>query len=219
MKRARRPAIRAIFFDFDGVLVDSEPLHYACWRKVLASRGIRLSWGEYRRRMIGVSNRQMVRELCGETGRTYSDQLFEEWYAEKKRLYFARVARCRVPRALVACLRRLRLDYALGVVSSSARREVEPTLVRQGIRGWLTTVICSEDVKKLKPAPDAYRRALAMVNARSRRRIRAAECLVVEDSGPGVEAARRARMRVVRVAGPRKVARAVRGELHAMGLR
>ena len=211
-------AIRAIFFDFDGVLVDSEPLHYACWRKVLESRGIRLTWKEYERRMIGVSNRQMVRELCGETRRRYSDRLFEEWYAEKKRLYFARVARCRVPRELVACLRRLASNYELGVVSSSARREVEPTLRGQGIHGWLAAVIYSEDVKKLKPAPDAYRRALAAVNERSGGRIRASEWLVLEDSGPGEMAAFRAGMHVLRVSGPREVANAVRARLRRVGL-
>ena len=198
--------IRAIFFDFDGVLVDTERLHRRCWAEVLRPWGIDLSWDLYSAEMIGVSHYEMVKRLCRRAGRRYSQRFFASRYAEKKLRYEQRALRqCRTPRALVCYMIRNSKKYKLGVVSSSSRSEVEPILKGQGIRECLTALVCDEDVTELKPAPEPYLRALEVVNGDGERRIGPAECLVVEDSGPGETAARRAGMQVVRVSGPGEV--------------
>lgn len=192
--------IRAILFDFDGVLVDTEPLHFETWAQVLAPRGIVLTWETYRAEMIGISNREMVARLCRQAGRTYSTSFFTETYGEKKALYCAQVAgRCPIAPETLALIDKLRGIYKLGVVTSSSRSEVEPVLVEQGIRGWLSVLVCEEDVENYKPAPDPYLRACGRLG------LPGDACLVVEDSGPGEEAARRAGMEVVRVEGPSQV--------------
>ena len=199
--------IRAIFFDFDGVLVDSEPLHFECWAEVLAEYGIRLDGDQYDAKFIGVSNQEMIEILCREFGREYDKAFFTECYDKKKKVYQARaLSSCRTPEDLVRFIRIQSKTYRLGVVSSSSRCEVEPHLEGQGIRDAIVALVCQEDVEKLKPAPDPYLRALELVNAeRHDRVVQPQECLVVEDSGPGAEAGRLAGMQVVRVAGPGEV--------------
>ncbi len=208
--RARSEPVRAIFFDFDGVLIDTEPLHFECWAEVLRPRGVSLPWKVYTAEMAGFSNRRMVADLCRRAGKRYSRRFFDDCYAQKRALYQERaLQRCRIPSDLVAFIRAASKAYKLGVVSSSSRSEVEPFLKAQGIPQHLAALVCEEDVENFKPAPDPYRRALAMVNRGSRKRIRPLECLVVEDSEPGAEAGRRAGMRVVRVLGPVEVVGAV----------
>ncbi len=198
--------IRAIFFDFDGVLVDSEPLHFECWARVLARHGISLDAEGYTEKFIGVSNRDMIQILCRENGRVYGDALFDAWYAEKRAIFEARaLAAFRIPDDVRRFILESDGRYSLGVVSSSARPEVEPHLVGQGIRHAVTALVCAGDVARLKPAPDPYLRALEIVNAAAAGPIEAAECLVVEDSGPGEEAGRAAGMPVLRVSGPSHV--------------
>src|SRR6202022_2128114 len=60
------PRFDSILFDFDGVLIDSEPLHYATWSEVLAPCGIILEWEDYRARYLGIDDRDMIRRLGAE---------------------------------------------------------------------------------------------------------------------------------------------------------
>jgi beta-phosphoglucomutase len=205
--------IRAVFFDFDGVLVDSEPLHCECWAEVLAGYGIPMDAEGYTRQFIGVSNRDMIEILCRQHGRAFDAAFFDECYGKKKIIYEQRVVvRCRTPADLLDFIRTRSKALRFGVVSSSARSEVEPHRVGQGIREAITALVCQEDVEKLKPAPDPYLRALELVNAAldGNGPIGAGECLVVEDSGPGAEAGFQAGMRVLRVSGPGEVLKLLR---------
>jgi HAD superfamily hydrolase (TIGR01509 family) len=211
--------IRAIFFDFDGVLVDSEPVHYECWAEVLRGQGIPLEWEFYNENFIGSSDREMLEVLCRRFGKNYGLGFFRECYARKKSLYQERAAgRVAVPPELVAFILTLRETHPLGVVSSSSRCEVEPHLEGQGIRRAITALVCHEDVERCKPDPEPYRRALEFVNAHGNglpdgSAVRAGECLVLEDSVPGAEAGHRAGMRVLRVSSPRSVPSLLRAAL------
>ncbi len=206
--------IRAIFFDFDGVLVDSEPLHLACWAEVLAGYGMPLSAEFYYANFVGVSNQEMIQRLCRQFGKGYDAEFFGRCYTAKKILYQDRArGHCRMPQELVTFIQTGPENYRFGVVSSSSRCEVEPHLVGHGVREAITALVCQEDVAELKPAPDPYLRALELVNAGADERIGAGECLVIEDSGPGAEAGRRAGMQVLRVPGPGEVLGLLRAEL------
>ena len=199
-------AIRAIFFDFDGVLVDSELLHWETWSEVLKPKGIVVTWRDYSRRFIGVSNRAMIQMLCRDAGQVFDLHLFDAWYAEKRTLYQAR--HLRIPDDLVRFILEGLIGYRLGVVSSSQRSEVEPYLERSGVRARLDVIVCAEDASEWKPSPEPYRRAAELAG------IAPGACLVVEDSEAGAESARQAGMTVVRVTGPGEVVAQVRGVLH-----
>ncbi len=206
--------IQAIFFDFDGVLVDSEPLHFACWADALAQHGIAITAEFYSQRFTGVSDHSMIDVLCREFGAQGDRTLFAACFHRKKQLYRQRAAAfCRIPPELVTFLAALSAAYRLGVVSSSDRRDVEPHLAAHGVRRALRALVCREDVRKLKPAPEPYLRALELVNEGAASPVKPHECLVVEDSAPGEEAGRRAGMRVLRVQGPPHVPDALRHAL------
>ena len=199
--------IRAVFLDFDGVLVDSEPLHYECWAQVLRPLGIVFSQEDYNARYVGVSNRAMVQDLCRRFGRPGGQDFYEAQNSKKKVLYAARaVTQLRIPADLTSLLLTPRNGLHFGVVTSSNKSEVEPCLIAAGIRERLAVLVCDRDVQRLKPEPDPYLKALELLNAQRGGTVSASSCLVVEDSGPGVESATRAGMQVLQVRHPNEVA-------------
>jgi HAD superfamily hydrolase (TIGR01509 family) len=196
----------AILFDFDGVLVDSEPLHHECWSEVLSRFGLELSWEDYAANCIGVSDRHMVQALCGIHGRP---ELFDgiwELYPLKKQMFRERVReRVLMPEATRSLLGELRMPLA--VVSSSGRAEVMPPLEFAGVQERFRAIVCGDDVTRLKPDPEPY-----LLGAR---KLGARRPLVVEDSDAGCAAGRAAGFEVLRVPHADAVARLLRDQLGA----
>lgn len=182
----------AILFDFDGVLVDSEPVHYACWLEVLKPFNISLPWDEYCARCIGLSDREMARFLYLRADPPITvEQLWAE-YPRKKQMARDRMLAAEVFTSEVASmLHGLSARYKLGVVTSSGRTEVEPILEKAGVLPLLGTTVYGSDVQRHKPAPDPYLLALE--------RLQVTHALVVEDSQFGVEAGRAAGLDVLHI--------------------
>jgi HAD superfamily hydrolase (TIGR01509 family) len=180
----------AILFDFDGVLVDSEPVHFSCWREVLAPFGVDLAWDTYAESCIGVADQEMIRRFSANLGVDF-DRLWAQ-YPRKKELFRARneTAVQFLPETL-GLLREVAAAYRLAVVSSSARVEIEPVLVRAGVRDVFEVLVCGSEVPRLKPAPDPYLRAADL--------LRASRPLVVEDSDAGEQSGRAAGFEVLRL--------------------
>ena len=178
------PRYDAILFDFDGVLLDSEPLHYACWAEVLAPFGVTLEWEAYRERYIGIDDRDMLR-MIGATVKPPLDWeiLFAE-YPKKKALFEQRIQNPPFVPSLRGLLASLQAEYKLAVVSSSARSEIEPPLIAGRLRDFFGTLVAGGDATKHKPAPDPYLLAAHQLGA--------ACPLVVEDSAAGIASGRAA---------------------------
>jgi len=188
----------AILFDFDGVLADTEPLHWRCWREILAPFSIDLTWEDFERHCIGVNDRDFGKFLAS---RRLPPLAFEELWAEyprKKELFRARVVSELpfLPETLSLVVG-LSAYYKLGVVSSSARSEVEPALVAAELRPYFVDLVCGKEVENFKPAPDPYLRAAELLEAE--------RPLVVEDSEAGVASAIAAGFEYVRVRNVREV--------------
>jgi beta-phosphoglucomutase len=189
----------SILFDFDGVLADTEPIHFACWREVLTPFGIELSWSYYQKECIGVSDRAMLERLA--SARQPPVSVDEIWpsYSIKQNNFQARIAAA--PPFLEATLdliKHIQYSYKLAVVSSSHRSEVEPPLERAGVRPCFQSLVCGMEVPNLKPAPDPYLRAAELLGAH--------RPLVVEDSEPGVAAGIAAGFEVLRLSHPERLA-------------
>lgn len=191
-------AYDAILFDFDGVLLDSEPVHCECWAAVLEPAGVRLTWEFYRGHCIGIDDREMLRMLAGRQ-RPPRDWT-ELWalYPAKKRLFQRRMA-AHPPfhPALDGLLADLRARHKLAVVSSSAVSEISPLLEAGGLRRHFDAVVGGDDVERHKPAPEPYLLAASRLGARAP--------LVVEDSEAGIASGRAAGFEVLAVAGPAEV--------------
>jgi len=201
----------AVLFDFDGVLVDSEPLHYECWNDVLARFGLSLQWDDYVARCIGVSDKHMIQALCDIQGR---QDLFEpiwDLYPYKKQIFRERVKErvlmSEATRTLIAELAGGPLGpVALAVVSSSGRAEVEPPLEYAGVRDFFRVTVFGEDVKRLKPDPEPYLLAAERLGVQ--------RPLVVEDSDAGLASGRAAGFDVVRIPSASETSRLVRSWIH-----
>lgn len=196
----------AILFDFDGVLADTEPVHYACWRDIMQPFGIELGWEFYQSHCIGVSDRLMVAQLASERVPPIPFELIWPEYDRKQLMFRARLEED--PPFLpdtVQLIHDLSSIYRLAVVSSSGRLEVEPPVERAGIHACFQAFVCGREVPNLKPAPDPYLRAAELLGVK--------RPLVVEDSDAGVASAQAAGFEVVRVSSAEAVAREVRAKL------
>jgi len=198
-------AFDAILFDFDGVLVDSEPIHYSCWREILAPYGVDLDWDTYCRVCIGVADRPMVEALCRAVSPPADVERVWSEYPRKKEMFRKRLAATLpFPEATLELLLSL-AGRKMAVVSSSGRAEVEPMLEAAGLRALFGAVVCGEDVERHKPAPDPYLLAARLLGVDS--------ALVVEDSVSGIASGRAAGFEVIEVRSPREMAGQVRERL------
>lgn len=187
----------AILFDFDGVLVDSEPLHFQCWREVIDPFGIPLDWESYQRNCIGIADEAMIRALCSLKN---PPAVFDEvWATYPLKQSIFRERSLAEPPVLPETLEMIRrLELPMAVVTSSCRPEVEPLLDRMGILGSFRTCVYREDVlPNLKPLPDPYLLAA--------QRLGAQRPLVVEDSDPGERSGRAAGFDVLKVSSASEV--------------
>lgn len=203
-----RMPYEAILFDFDGVLADSEPVHFACWQEILKPFSVPLDWETYCRHGIGASDRMLLRLLCSRADPPVDVDLVYAEYPRKRDLFRARMLELQPFSAeLKEMLPSLR-DYPMAVVTSSGQPEVEPILIRAGLRDYFAAAVYSADVKEHKPAPDPYLLAIQRLGVRSG--------LAVEDSDAGEQSARAAGLDVLRVRTPSEMPALLREKLTAI---
>ncbi|MCZ2155724.1 MAG: HAD family phosphatase [Bryobacterales bacterium] len=198
--------ISAVLFDFDGVLVDSEPIHHEAWSVALSPFGITIDDETYRQHFIGIEDYGAIRWVASR----YPDYTFEELWAtfpRKQEVFLDRVMRnAWVPEDTAELLGQLKNGgYLIGVVSSSAGAEVWPVLERQELRPFFDVGVFAEDVTRRKPHPDPYLKALNKLGG--------PRALVLEDSQAGIASATAAGCEVIRVTEVSKMAAQVREHL------
>jgi beta-phosphoglucomutase len=187
-------AIRAVVFDFDGILADSEPLHLRAYQDVLRAAGIRLTRERYYVEYLGYDDREMLRRVADDFGLMLADEELELLLVEKTRRFEALVARGSVlyPSA-PPCVQRLRKTYPLGIASGALRRDIDFILDGSSIADAFAFIVAAEDTDRAKPAPDPYLLAAA------RHGQAPAACVAIEDSSRGLESARGAGLRTIAV--------------------
>lgn len=184
--------MKAIIFDVDGVVVNSEPFHMRSIRIILRPYGIRYTAKEYAKRFAGTGSRYIITTLVKENGvRTDIDSLVKE----RTMLYQRLIERHKLKTfpGFKAFLRTLKLrGVAVALASGGHRINVISSLKAAGLNsGDFPVKITVENVPKRKPNP-----AIFLTAARALR-TRPSECIVFEDSIVGVQAAKRARMKCV----------------------
>jgi HAD superfamily hydrolase (TIGR01509 family) len=204
------PEFDAILFDFDGVLLDSEPVHCDCWREALAPLGVPITWEVYAAHCVGAADREMIHVFAKLVDPPADPAKLWEQYPRKKQLFQERIAVAPpFAEGVADFFRELAGRYKLGVVSSSARAEVEPLLALMGILPYLSTTVCGGDVQRHKPDPEPYLLAA--------QRLGIHRALVVEDSPPGMESARAAGFEAMRISNPALMMQMVRARLNGSG--
>ena len=186
----------AILFDFNGVIIDDEPQHCDALIATLGEYGYALDRDAYYRDYLGFDDRECFRFTFGKLGRPVDEPALAE-AIERKHAHYARALRgsLRLVPGARDFVEAAALDgYQLAIVSGALRREIELVLDLAGLRPHFAEIVAAEDVSACKPDPQGYNRArvaLALAPAR---------CVVVEDSLPGLAAARAAGLRCAMLA-------------------
>lgn len=195
--------IRAIFFDFNGVVIDDERLQLEAYREALGAEGISLTDEEYFG-CLGMDDRTFVRAAFERAGQTVPDDQMTAIIERKTELH-RELIKDDLPlfHGVLTFIKNSSRRYSLGLVSMARRVEIDHVLERARLEGAFTVMVSAEDVNVCKPDPACYRLALERLNEKRRASnetpLRPEECLVIEDSPPGIESGRAAGMRTLGV--------------------
>lgn len=196
--------LRAILFDFDGVVADNEPIHFAMFQKVLGEIGIPLTEADYYAQYLGFDDKGCFTAALAAHGRPAPADLIQELVAQKGRAFFAHIKQhLMIFPGVQDLVRRAAARYRLGIASGALRHEIEFILEQAGIRKEFQHITSAEDVTKGKPDPEGYLHALeglTRISGSGQEPLSAGDCLVIEDSIPGIRAGHAAGMKVLAVA-------------------
>ncbi len=194
--------LRAIIFDCDGVIVDSESHHLKAFQIVLEGEGITLSNKEYYEKYLALDDKGLFETLLSLHQRPVNNQVLKRLIIKKMPLYkkMAEEELLLYP-GVVDFVKKALGSYQLAVASGAFRGEIKYALDQGGIRQAFPVIVSAQDVKHGKPHPESYLTALAKLNEMktSDSDIEAAQCVVIEDSLHGVAAARSAGMKCLAV--------------------
>jgi beta-phosphoglucomutase len=192
-----RPMLKAIIFDFNGVILDDEPLHFAAMREAVAAFGIDLTREAYWDRYLPMDDAGCLEAICRDNDVRLSDKQRKNALAHKAAAY-DQLLQNRFPlfpgaaRFIKSAFQR----YPLAMASGARREEIEATLNTAGLDSLFTVIVAAEDFTRGKPHPESYLLALERLNAKIRQSppILPGECLVIEDSVAGIKGAQAAGM-------------------------
>lgn len=195
--------LRAIVFDCDGVIANNEPVHLRCFQKALGEEGIPLTEKEYYEVYLGMDDKGCFSTVLAAHGQPVTPSRMSNLVERKARYYEEAIKRELVlfP-GVTSLVKQASQRYALAVASGALRHEIELILKAADIREAFKVIVSAEDVSAGKPDPEGFQKALIQINNVSPKpdpAITPEECLVIEDSIAGVEAARAAGMRCLAV--------------------
>jgi beta-phosphoglucomutase len=193
--------VDALVFDFDGVVVDSEPIHLKCFRKVLGRIGVRLTSREYYGEYLGYDDHDCFAAVAADRGLSLSESRIARMIAAKTALVRRAFANAisALPGAVELIRSAAEAGIPVAVCSGALREEIKLAARTVGALAHLAVIISAEDVSRGKPDPAGYRLTLEALAAACGRELVAGRCVAVEDSPAGIEAAARAGMKTLAV--------------------
>jgi len=196
--------IKAILLDFNGVIINDEPVQMRAYQDVLKDEGIDLSEADYYA-SLGMDDRTFVAAAFERVGKRADDTTIDRVTAAKTAKWREAVAD-NVPLfdGIDNFIEKISSEFTLGIVSMAGRSEIELVLDKSGLRKHFAVIVSAEDVTNCKPDPECFRigfRELdAARTAAGHSPMVHEDCLVIEDSPPGVVAARNADLPALGVA-------------------
>ena len=195
--------IKAILMDFNGVIINDEPIQHAAYKEIFSADGIDVTDEVYYSR-LGMDDKTFVASILEETGKPAAmDRVLELTAA--KTAHWRDIVSETMPifEGVENFVRKSAQELSLGIVSMAKREEIDFVLEKVGIADCFSVVVSAEQVKKCKPDPECYRlgfRDLDLARtSQGHLPMVHADCLVIEDSPPGVQAGRAAGLPVLAV--------------------
>ena len=192
--------LQAVIFDFNGIIVDDEPIHFRLFQKVLGEEGIVLTEEAYYARYLGFDDRGAFTTAFRENQRLLDDATLDELIVRKAD-YYQNAIRSQVTifPGVVNLVAALAENVPLAVASGALRHEIKTILATAGLLDRFRAIVSAEDVERGKPEPDIFLKALAALNNQSEDPLQPRNCVVIEDSKEGIRGARRAGMKCLAV--------------------
>jgi len=186
--------VQALVLDFDGVIADTEPLHFRAFQTVLAGAGYALTPEDYAARYLGFDDACAFRAVASDQGRPLGDERVAALVALKSRLMDAALAADDVLFAGAAeAVRSLSAALPLAIASGALRAEIITVLGRAGLLSSFRAIVAAGETTEGKPSPEPYLKAVALLGVSANRSV------AVEDSRWGLESARAAGLGTIAV--------------------
>lgn len=196
--------VKAILMDFNGVIIDDEPIQMRAYADAMKADGIELTEEMYYD-CLGMNDRSFVRAIASKTGTDMSDERVLEVIDEKTESWQGIVDNG-VPlfEGVEDFIRRMSRSFELGLVSMARRREVSHILEKTGLASCFSVIVTAEDVSTTKPDPECYRTGFELIDrahsAKGGYPVLRRGCVVIEDSPQGIMSAKGARLNALGVA-------------------
>jgi beta-phosphoglucomutase len=199
--------ISAVIFDFNGVLVDDESVHFALFQEVLAQEGVHITDRDYHERYLGYDDRGCFDAALKDAGQQADRARLDDLIARKARRYVEVAEQgLRFFPSAAETLKAVAARWPVAINSGALRPEIEYALRRMGCLDRVAAIVSAEDTDKCKPDPEGYRLALEALRAKEQNgsngntpSLTPSACLVIEDSLAGIISAKGAGMWAVGV--------------------
>lgn len=195
--------IKAILMDFNGVIIDDEPLQMKAYQEILKGEGIDLTEEDYLS-CLGMDDSTFVEAIYKRAKKSpKANKVLEITLAKTNRWRELIADELPLFDGVVDFIKKMEKDFALGVVSMAKREEIEFVLEKAGLRESFAVIISAEDVENCKPDPECFLKGFNEIDSYRIKQQHLpmvhGECLVIEDSPPGIVAAKTARLQALGV--------------------
>ncbi|MGE0455792.1 MAG: HAD family hydrolase [Vicinamibacteria bacterium] len=190
--------MRAAIFDFDGVVVDSEPLHFEALRAALRPEGIEIDVEEYDREYLALDDRGAIRTALARHRHSPGFERVAAIAERKARLFAEMIDEIELLPGVESLARALAAEMPVAIASGALHAEIERILAAHGLRAAFCAIVGADDVQQTKPHPEPYLAAMRGM-ARHAPGLAPLNCLVIEDSMTGIAAGLAAGMKVLAV--------------------
>jgi HAD superfamily hydrolase (TIGR01509 family) len=193
--------IKALFFDFNGVIIDDELIQMNAYKQVLKEHDIDLT-EEWYFSALGMDDRTFVSAMFERAKKNADDSLVEKILAAKTTLHRSMIEdELPLFPGVLTFLKAASREFSLGLVSMADAVEIGYVFERAHLGPLFSVMVMAGDVSVCKPAPDCYRLGFERMNEKRQRErllpLLSNECLAIEDSPPGIQAGREAGMRTL----------------------
>jgi beta-phosphoglucomutase len=183
--------IEAVIFDFDGVIVDTEPLHYAAFQRVLEPLGLYFTWETYVETYIGFDDRDAFKHAFSSNKLDLSHAILLDLIDQKANI-FIDIIKSGVPAypGVVDLIIKLsRSKIPLAICSGALRSDIDPILATLGVVNYFDIIVTADDVAASKPDPECYKLAFQKLSIAHNNSFSRDNTFAIEDTPAGISAA------------------------------
>ncbi|MDD5435481.1 MAG: HAD family phosphatase [Nitrospira sp.] len=192
--------IKAIIFDFDGIITDSEPVHLKMFQQVLSELNISISRQEYYETYLGMDDKGCFTTVLKAHGLDASHEVVQALIDKKAKSMMEYLEKSVfIYPGVTDFVNKAKDRFRLAIASGALRHEIEYVLQMAGISSAFDLIVSAEDVMYGKPDPECFNKALERLNDHSVLHLTPGECVVIEDSIAGIEGAIAAGMKCIAV--------------------